>query len=131
MKAVFIDTSAVLALLVATDRAHALAAQAWQRLEREEAPLLTTSYVLVETYALLDRRVGPDAVRRFRDEFEPLMEIVWVGAAEHRAGLDRCDAGPRGLSLVDAVSFVVARARGIVRTFAFDNHFAEEGLEPV
>lgn len=131
MTPVIVDTSAILALLVATDAMHTRAVRAWRRLEREEAPLLTTSYVLVETYALLDRRVGADATRQFRHAFEPLLEIVWIGAAEHDAGLDRAGEGPAGISLVDAVSFVVARGHGIARAFAFDRHFRQAGLELV
>ncbi|MDG4596628.1 MAG: PIN domain-containing protein [Candidatus Contendobacter sp.] len=58
MNQVFVDTSAILALLVATDEAHPAAKMAFARLAAREAALLTTSYVLVETYALLGRRLG-------------------------------------------------------------------------
>lgn len=35
------------------------------------------------------------------------------------------------MSLVDAASFVVMRARSIERAFAFDSHFADEGFSVV
>jgi hypothetical protein len=34
-----------------------------------EAPLVSTQYVLVETYALVGRRLGLDALARCRAEF--------------------------------------------------------------
>ena len=58
MNRVFVDTSAVIALLVATDEFHQAANSAFTGLAARETPLLTTSYVLVETYALLGRRLG-------------------------------------------------------------------------
>jgi len=91
--------------------------------------LLTTSYVILETYALLGRRLGPAAVRAFREDFVPLLEIVWVDPDLHERGLDLLLARSlRDLSLVDTVSFLVARAEGIREAFAFDGHFDEEGL---
>ena len=53
MSAVLADTSALFALLVATDDNHARAARAFERLANGKVPLVTTNYVLVESYALL------------------------------------------------------------------------------
>ena len=88
MNRVFVDTSAILALLVATDEAHPAAKLAFARLAAREAALLTTSYVLVETYALLGRRLGIEAVRGFREQFAPLLEVIWVDQDLHNRALD-------------------------------------------
>jgi len=127
---VFIDTSAIYALLVSGDAFHPRARNAFAGLRSRDARLLTTSYVLVETYALLQRRVGREAVAAFRERFAPLLEVVWVGAALHELGLD--DLARRGettVSLVDAVSFAAMRERGADAAFTFDGHFAGEGFE--
>lgn len=132
MSTVFVDTSALLALLVGDDSSHRAAKRAFDSLLREQARLFTTSYVLVETYALLGRRHGHDAVQRFRNDFAPLLNVVWVDAELHEAGLDvLLGSATRSLSLVDAVSFAAMRARGANRVFAFDRHFASAGFEPV
>jgi len=128
MSAVFVDTSAVLALLVGTDRVHADAVEAFTKLREREAELVTTSYVLVEAYALIDRRLGRGALTSFRESFAPLLRVIWVGAALHDRGLDRLGNGPQGLSLVDAVSFEAIREHRILEAFAFDRHFDQEGL---
>ncbi len=128
MSRVFIDTSAIMALLVPTDEAHSAAARTFARLSAGESLLTTTSYVLVETYALIARRIGRDAVIEFRQAFAPLLDVVWVDKELHERGLDLLSQRPRSLSLVDAVSFVCVRDQKIDQVFAFDRHFDQEGF---
>ena len=59
---VLIDTSAFYALLAATDLFHTRASAAFERLLDGEQGLWTTSYTLVETVALLHRRLGFESV---------------------------------------------------------------------
>lgn len=116
----------------AKDTPHARAVGAFDALRSRSAPLLSTSFVLVETYALIGRRLGLDAVRSFRADFAPLFDVVWVDESLHDAGLDLLfERRKRSLSLVDAVSFVVMRQRGIDEAFAFDPHFEQEGFSLV
>jgi predicted nucleic acid-binding protein len=129
MNRVFVDTSAVIALLVATDEFHQAAKSAFAGLAARETPLLTTSYVLVETYALLGRRLGIDAVRGFREHFTPLLEVVWVNRDLHEQALDLLlQRAYRTLSLVDVTSFLVIQDQKIEEVFAFDRHFSNEGF---
>jgi predicted nucleic acid-binding protein len=130
--AVYVDTSAILALLISSDTAYARARRSFDKLAAEQAPLITSSYVLVETYALLGRRVGLAAVRQFREAMAPLIETVWVDQRLHEQGLDMLlQRGRRRLSLVDAVSLVIIRDRSLKRAFAYDDDFAKAGLEMV
>ena len=132
MKSVFADTSALFALLVATDESHERAAIAFRALQARNARLLTTSYVLVEMYALLSRRVGIAAVRRFRTGISPLLDVVWVEGELHEAALDFVlERSRSGISLVDAASFLVMRANGIEEAFTFDRHFHKAGFAQV
>ena len=132
MTAVFVDTSALVALLNADDQHHRRAARAFERLRTERVPLMTTSYVLVETYALVGRRLGLEAALNFREDFAPLMNVVWVDDSLHNAGLDiLARRGKRQLSLVDAVSFATMRQSGVDDAFVFDQHFDQEGFTPV
>lgn len=132
MTAVFTDTSGLLALLNAKDENHARAERAFASLRVRQASLVSTSFVLVETYALVGRRLGRDAVASFRADFAPLIEIVWVDEALHDAGLDLLlERRKRLFSLVDAVSFVTMRQHGVAEAFAFDPHFEQEGFSLV
>lgn len=129
MSQVFVDTSALYALLVASDRNHARARSAFETLRTREAALVTSSYVLVETYALLGRRVGLEAVVAFRTDFAPLLEVVWVDARLHEEGLDLVlERREPGLTLVDAVSFLLINKQAISDVFAYDRHFELEGF---
>lgn len=132
MSAVFVDTSGLLALLNAKDENHARAERAFTNLQARQAPLVSTSFVLVETYALVGRRLGLEAVRSFRADFAPLIDVIWVDEALHDAGLDLLlDRRKRLLSLVDAVSFITMRQRNVDDAFAFGPHFAQEGFSLV
>jgi predicted nucleic acid-binding protein len=101
-------------------------------LAAREAVLLTTSYVLVETYALLGRRLGIEAVRGFREQFAPLLEVIWVDQDLHNRALDTLlQRNSRQLSLVDVTSFLVIGEQQIEEVFAFDRHFENEGFRRV
>ena len=132
MSPVFVDTSGLYALMVASDAFHERARAAFGVLRREEARMVTTSYVLVETYALLQRRVGWEAVDALRRRFAPLLDVVWIDEPIHERALDHLqERGATSVTLVDATSFVVMRARSIGRAFAFDAHFTDEGFTTV
>lgn len=129
MSRVFVDTSAFIALLVPSDDAHGEAKTAFDGLRGRLAQLVTTSYVLVETYALLGRRFGPAAVASFRTNFAPLLDVVWVRAELHDRGVDLLQrSNSQTLSLVDTVSFLTIRDLRLRDVFAFDRHFVSEGF---
>ena len=126
---VFVDTSAFYAVLDTDDEAHAQASTAWRGLIQGERPLVTSSYVFVETSALVQARLGMDAVRALFDDVLPMVTMVTVDEALRlNAVAILLGANRRDLSLVDCASFAVMRQRGIVSAFAFDRHFAEQGF---
>lgn len=128
MSAVYADTSALLALQVPSDKYHPRAASCWEGLKRGHTPLLTTSYVLTEAYVLLGRRSGDLAARNFRSYLEPLLQVAWVDAPLHQAGLSLWLDEGRATSLVDAVSFVVMRRERIDQAWTYDTDFESAGF---
>lgn len=126
---VFADTSGLYALLVATEERHDAVARAFARILERRRPLLTTNYVLLETAALLQRRVGLRAVRDLDERLVPVCVVQWVTEAMHRRAMDRLiRVDRRGVSLVDCVSFGVMEAEGIVEALALDDDFADAGF---
>ena len=81
----FVDTSAFYAVVDRDDANHPAAKEMWTALLRESVPLLTTNYVLVETCALLQHRIGIAAVRSFHEDVVPLLQVDWVTEERHRA----------------------------------------------
>jgi len=79
----FIDTSAFLALLDADAAEHLVVRATWEEVLDSRTELWSTSYVLVETCALLQARLGMDAVRVFTQDFYPLLHLEWPGQDHH------------------------------------------------
>ena len=133
MKALFVDTSALYAMLDANDRYHPAAAETWRALLADEATLLLTSnYVLVETFALVQHRLGIEAVRAFQQDVVPVLTVLWVDAEVHQAAVAALlAAGRRDLSLVDCTSFELMRRHGLDTAFTFDADFEEQGFRCV
>jgi uncharacterized protein len=126
---IFVDTSALYASISETDENHPRARTGFVRLADHREVLVTSNYVVVETVALIGRRLGPVALRVFQADFAPLLRITWVDAALHnRAMTALLITGERDLSLVDCVSFELMRQQGLTTAFAFDSHFARQGF---
>jgi predicted nucleic acid-binding protein len=126
---VFVDTSAILAILDADDQNHAEAKLVWQKILSANNDLVSTNYILVETFALVQNRLGLEAVRLFQQDVVPVLEVTWVTKEQHRTAVDiMMSKGQRRLSLVDCVSFLVMHQNDIKKAFAFDHHFGEEGF---
>lgn len=126
---VFVDSSALLALLDADEPRHAAAAKAWRRLLDADALLISSNYVLVEAIAVAQRRFGVAGARSLLQDFAPLFELVWVDQELHSRGIAAMlAASRRHLSLVDCVSFELMRARGLTNAFTLDRHFSEQGF---
>jgi predicted nucleic acid-binding protein len=127
---IFVDTSAVYAVFDRDDSSHRAARAIWTRLVTEDATLVTTNYVLVETSALFQRRLGLAALRAFHEDIVPLLNVEWISEQMHVAGVAAVLAAARKkLSLVDCVSFQIMRQQGVRTAFCFDSHFREQGFE--
>lgn len=125
----FVDTSALLALLDRDEGHHAEAVACWERLATRGAALVTTNYVVLETIAVAQHRLGIEAVRAFAGDVLPLFDVVFIDPPTHAAGLaSLLAAGRRRLSLVDCSSFEVMRHLDLREAFAFDKHFEEQGF---
>lgn len=73
---IFIDTSAFLAVLDKRDRNHSAADQIWQRIITAGDALLCHNYVLVEVSALLQHRLGHEAIRTLEEDIVLILNIL-------------------------------------------------------
>lgn len=130
MRAVWVDTSAVVATLDEADRGHERAREAWAQLIADKTLLMTSDHVLLETMAVVQRRAGIPGLRRIATDLIGRLAIQWVDADVFEAGIAAVlAAGRRDLSVVDCVSFEMMRKRGIETAFTLDAHFAEQGFD--
>ena len=127
---VFVDTSAIVALLSATDAHHEPAVGAWKGLLRERARVVTTDLVIAEAVVVARARAGFDVSvqvgeRILADPFEivwidrPLLDEAWRLYRRYRDHV---------LSLCDCASFAVMRRRRIQTAFAYDDDFDAVGF---
>ncbi len=127
---IFVDTSAFYALLDGDDAEHSRALKLWEGEPPGEGGLVTTNYVVLESMALLQSRLGMPAVRAFRDVILPLVRIEWIDEVVHAQAVSAFIATDRrGLSLVDLSSFETMRRLGIRSAFTFDRHFRQYGFQ--
>jgi predicted nucleic acid-binding protein len=126
---IFVDTSAIFASLDEDDLNHQKAIETWNDVLKGENLLVTTNYILVESFAIIQRRLGMESVRIFQEDILPMMNIEWIDELTHEAGISAfLTASRKNLSLVDCVSFEIMRKLGIKTAFAFDTHFSEQGF---
>jgi predicted nucleic acid-binding protein len=129
---IFVDTSALLAVLDADDANHSAAKSSWGRILGSGDTLICHNYILVETSALVLRKLGVEAVRALERDIVPVLQVIWASRRVHDASVSaQLAAARRSLSLVDCVSFEIMRRAGIDKAFAFDRHFQEFGYEKV
>jgi uncharacterized protein len=118
---VFVDTSAWFAASNRKDRYHQRALE----LISDRDDLVTSSYVVVETWLLLNSRLGFGAAEKF---------ITWIhwGVVTLEfitpADFDYAKAMPPGFkdqyfSFVDRTSFALMQRLGISRVISFDDDF--------
>ena len=124
-----VDTSALYALMDRDDPNHVSARAFWSTLPERETPL-THNYVVLETSALVQRRLGVPALRSLVDDVLQPVSTIFVDDELHRTAVATVlAAGQRDVSLVDRVSFEVMRRFGLANAFAYDAHFAQLGFQ--
>ena len=126
---IFIDTSGFIAVLDKDDPSHTEAVITWMDSLTSEEDLVTTNYVLVETCALVQNRLGMKAIKVFQEDIVPVLLIEWTDKDVHQAAMRIMRAAARKkLSLVDCASFETMRLLGVTTAFTLDRHFKEQGF---
>jgi uncharacterized protein len=133
MKAVFLDSSFMIALHSQRDQNHNHAAKAWGDIHPK--PLfITTTFVLDEVVSHLNRHdchqraveVGEQMLRSRSISLLPvdaaLLDRAWEYFVRH---------ADKAYSLTDCISFIVMHERGLRNALTFDQHFAQAGFECV
>ncbi len=120
---IFLDTSAIYAWADTADPNHRTAVRRLQAILESGEDLLTHNYVLVESIALLQARLGLAAASKLAKDSTTFV-IEWVDGDLHASGIRELERSKkRHVSLVDHISFLVMRRRHVATAFAFDPDF--------
>ncbi len=127
---VFVDTSALLAVLDGDDSRHEAAFASWRAMLNDGARLVSSNYIVIECAALVQKRLGMPDLRRLLSEILLPVRVEWVTPDDHAAAQHvMLQADRRSLSWVDCTSFVMMRRLRIRCSFTLDRHFAEQGFD--
>ena len=125
---IFLDTSAIYAWADAADPNHHAAVRRLRAILEGGEQLLTHNYVLVESIALLQARLGLAAAIKLAKDSTAFV-IEWVDEDLHASGVSELETSrKRHVSLVDHISFLVMTRRRVATAFAFDPDFASAGF---
>lgn len=124
----FIDTSFLLAIVLADDAQHERAMH-WQ--SRISGGLVTTEYVLVEFVDALTqghlREVAMATLALVRNDSS--IDVVPASTELLNAGLTLfASRADKRWGLTDCISFVVMQQRGIAEALTSDHHFEQAGF---
>ena len=126
---IFLDTSAIYAWADAGDPNHRTAVRRLEAILESGEELLTHNYVLVESIALLQARLGLSAATKLAKDSDAFV-VEWVDDDLHAAGIGELERSKRRqVSLVDHVSFLVMKRRNVVTAFGFDPDFTSAGFQ--
>jgi len=131
----FVDTSAWVAIKDRREKHHAAATAYLGELAGRKERLVTTDFILDETYTLLLYDVGYEVTVQFKREIDLLsgtkaLDIMHVGPAvqaEAWAVFERFNRD-KVWSFTDYTSYVVMRTHQIAECFGFDEDFAQMGF---
>ena len=128
---IFIDTSAWDAIEDSNDRNHELALIFKDDLQ-DNCLLITTDYVLDETYTLLLMNIGYDRTVAFNKHIIELinsgiLRVIHISSTIYEEAWDvfRRFNVDKEWSFTDCVSYVVVKQLDIETVFAFDYHFEQ------
>jgi predicted nucleic acid-binding protein len=125
---IFLDTSAIYALADKSDPNHATAYEKFQNGLKSGETFLLHNYILMESVALLQARLGLSSATLFLRNAKSF-KVEWIDRDSHEEAENELERiGKRGVSLVDCTSFVVMRRKGIKKVFAFDPDFSDQGF---
>lgn len=126
---IFLDTSAIYAWADASDPNHRAALDRLQGILNDGDELLTHNYVLVESVALLQARLGVSAATKLAHDAGAFV-IEWIDEELHAEGMRALERSrKRRVSFVDQISFLVMKRRHVTRAFAFDPDFESAGFQ--
>jgi len=122
---VFLDTGAFLALADEDDQYHSVAKPIYADLLLSRPQLLTSNFVLSETYTLIRSKVCHRAAVEFMKTFDQTgIKVLRVNEAiEASAKGIFVRHDDKDFSFVDCTSFALIDHHRLDHAFAFDSHF--------
>ena len=129
---VFVDTSGFKALVDVKDEFHERAVKIWEKLKIDKSSLITTNFILDESYTLIRLRCGIGVCRDLRTMLTDLVSIkvMRVSLDDELLAWDWFEVDWSGLSFTDCTCFAMMKRLDLSTYFGFDKHFERAGIKP-
>ena len=127
----FVDTGAWFALADKSDQYHNRACSLYPQLLRNYNHLITTNFVIAETYILIRRAIGHEAAITFLENIaaSPRVREIYFDSLLEKVAKDILRKyQDQDFSYTDAVSFAVMMKFETKQAFSFDQHFVTAGF---
>ena len=131
-QAIFVDSSAWIAVSDVRGKYHQQAVQYYELLIRDRINLVTTNFVIAESYVMIQKTAGITKAILFLDVLRTsrlIRRIYSNESLELVAESILRQYSDQDFSYADAVSFAFMRQERIDNAFAFDHHFTVAGFE--
>ncbi|MDO8657788.1 MAG: PIN domain-containing protein [Candidatus Levybacteria bacterium] len=128
----FIDSSFFKAIIDKKDDFNEKANKILKRLEKENASLITSNYILDESFTLIRTRCGLKMVDEFRKNLassSQTLKIIRVTIADEAKAWEWFLNDWSKLSFTDCVSFALMKRLNLTRVATFDEHFKKAGFK--
>ncbi|MBI4036553.1 PIN domain-containing protein [Candidatus Daviesbacteria bacterium] len=128
----FVDTSFFKAIIDPKDKFHQQAKKIEQKVNQQQISLITSNYVLDESFTLIRIKCGLEIVnelRKYLTTISAILKIVRVSVADEAGAWDWFLKDWSKLSFTDCVSFALMKRLGLKKAAAFDAHFTKAGFE--
>ncbi len=83
MEKIFVDTSALYALISTEDQNLERAVKTWKDLLERGELLFTNNYVLIESFTLIQSRLGVEFARTLQSNIVSFLQVDWISEQHH------------------------------------------------
>lgn len=129
---ILVDSDAFVGQYFEKDAHNKESTKLFDKLEKKETILLTTSMVVAETATVLSHRNGQGLARLYLEDIEAsAFPVLHVGDKLHQQAIDIFKAQTaRGTSMTDCANLAVIKRLKISTIFSFDKFYSKQpGLE--
>ncbi len=129
--AIFLDTSFFKALLDSKDDFHNKAKIQWGLFRQQDVDLVTTNYIVDESFTLIRIRCGLSVAQKLRGilyEGAEYIKMIRVTVDDDAGAWAWFEKDWSKLSFTDCVSFAVMKRLGLTDAATFDKHFKRAGF---
>lgn len=129
---IFIDSSFFKGLIDIKDDFNESAIKIWENFRQKKIPLITSNFILDETFTLIRVKCRLSAAMELRERIlagAKRIKIIRISVSDESKAWNWFQNEWKNLSYTDCTSFAVMKRLGITDVATFDEHFGKAGFK--